>query len=118
MLVWFSLHIQTEFLQNLEKAIVNYSSQGVTIKFAKDPFALVLVWAMIARTRECEFSKNILFIDSTSCFDSENYSITFLLTATSIGAVPCDIFNTKKQSKDAFLDGFKLYRNVISSLGG
>lgn len=104
-------------MQNLGKAIKNYSSQGVTIKYTEEPFALVLVSAMMARIHECEFSKCILFMDTTACCDSENYSITFLLTATPAGAVPCRVLITKEQSMGIFLTGFTLYQNLVSSLG-
>ncbi|XP_065217359.1 uncharacterized protein LOC135843411 [Planococcus citri] len=103
---------------NLEKAITHHSSQGIKIQYCEEPFTLVLISPMMARTHECEFSKRILFIDSTSCCDSENYSITFLLSATPAGAVPCGVLITKQQTMDAFTTGFTLLKNMMASLGG
>lgn len=101
----------------MEKATRKCAAHGVTIQYTEEPtFALVLVSAVMARTHECEFSKEI-FINSTSCCSRENYSITFLLAATPAGAIPCGVLITKEQSTNAFLTGFTLYRNLLSSLG-
>ncbi|CAK9291646.1 unnamed protein product [Gordionus sp. m RMFG-2023] len=53
-------------------------------------------------------SKKLIFVDSTSCCDSDNSTITLMLTATKEGAIPIAIF----LHKGYFMES---YKNVFSS---
>jgi len=57
------------------------------------------------RAHELETSKDIVFVDSTSSCDYENYSVTFLLTTCPAGAVPLGAIITKSQSEEEFIGG-------------
>lgn len=59
------------------------------------------------------FSKDIVFIDSTSCCDSLNHSVTFMLTPCEIGAVPLGVIITKGQTEIDYISGFQLIKNNV-----
>ncbi|XP_065207575.1 uncharacterized protein LOC135836577 [Planococcus citri] len=101
----------------LNQKIASYASQGVTVRYVnneQDPFALVVITPIMERIHQCSFSKDVLFVDTTSACDHENTSITFLLSVTPCGAVPCGVLITKEQTKAAFTTGFKLLQEVVS----
>lgn len=47
------------------------------------------------RAHSLKSSSNVVFVDSTSACDADNYSITFMLTPCAAGAVPLAIIITK-----------------------
>lgn len=66
------------------------------------------------RVHQCSFAKDILFVDTTSCCDHENYALTFLLSASPCGAVPCGFIVTKDQTMDSFSVGFQMVQDIIT----
>lgn len=47
------------------------------------------------RAHSLKSSSNVVFVDSTSACDADNYSITFIPTPCAAGAVPLAIIITK-----------------------
>ncbi|XP_065218331.1 uncharacterized protein LOC135844139 isoform X1 [Planococcus citri] len=103
----------SDLLPVLDKRIAMYAADDIIIKYETDPFALIIVTPIMQRIHQCDFSRKILFIDTTSCCDHENYAITFLLSATPCGAVPCGVIITKDQTMNSFENAFKILQQAI-----
>ncbi|KFM75476.1 hypothetical protein X975_06892, partial [Stegodyphus mimosarum] len=66
------------------------------------------------RAHQLAASQEVVFVDSTSSCDSENHSITFMLTSCAAGAAPLGIIITKGQTQDIYTQGFQLLKDNIS----
>ncbi|KFM71421.1 hypothetical protein X975_03565, partial [Stegodyphus mimosarum] len=66
------------------------------------------------RAHQLAASQEVVFVDSTSSCDSENHSITFMLTSCATGAAPLGIIITKGQTQDICTQGFQLLKDNIS----
>lgn len=69
------------------------------------------------RAQNLHEASGIVFIDSTASCDSENNSVTFVLTASPAGAVPLAVIITTGQSETDYKQGFQLMKNC-TSFGG
>lgn len=85
------------------------------MKNAENPFAVVIITPIMQRAHELPFSKDIAFVDSTSSCDAQGHSVTFMLTACGIGAVPLAIMITKNQSIADYAAAFNLIKTSISN---
>jgi len=65
------------------------------------------------RAHKLQSSQDIVFVDTTSCCDSEDHYITFVLTPCAAGAVPLGIIITKQQSYNAYVAGFRLLKGAF-----
>ena len=66
----------------------DFSGTTVKIKEDEDSWAVLIVTPIMKRAQELPASQEIIFTDSTSSCDSENTTVTVMLTATKAGAVP------------------------------
>ncbi|KAF0734497.1 SWIM-type domain-containing protein, partial [Aphis craccivora] len=90
----------------LEEKLNDYTNNRHIIKFSENPFAILIVTPITQRAHTLAFSKDIVFVDSTSSCDTQSHSVTFMLTSCSIGAVPLGMFITKGQTTDDYKVAF------------
>ncbi|CAI6348160.1 unnamed protein product [Macrosiphum euphorbiae] len=106
-------------IEKIIQKIDVYKERNVIVKFKEDPFALVIITPLMQRAHSLKSSSNIVFVDSTSACDADNYSITFMLTPCAAGAVPLAIIITKGQTYSAYNTGFQLLKECgINCFGG
>ncbi|XP_050065244.1 uncharacterized protein LOC126554199 [Aphis gossypii] len=109
----------TGLIEKIIQKIDVYKERNVIVKFKEDPFALVIVTPLMQRAHSLKSSSNVVFVDSTSACDADNYSITFMLTPCAAGAVPLAIIITKGQTYSAYNTGFQLLKECgINCFGG
>ncbi|KAF0722764.1 SWIM-type domain-containing protein [Aphis craccivora] len=102
-----------------EWRLENLGPRSGTGLIEEDPFALVIVTPLMQRAHSLKSSSNVVFVDSTSACDADNYSITFMLTPCAAGAVPLAIIITKGQTYSAYNTGFQLLKECgINCFGG
>lgn len=65
------------------------------------------------RAHTLPFSKDIVFVDSTSSCDALNHCLTFVLTPCQIGAVPLAVIITSGQSASDYKAGFQLLKDAM-----
>jgi hypothetical protein len=97
------------------------SRKGITILYSESPFAVAIITPLMRTAHELQLqsSREIAFMDSTSCCDAENHDLTFILTPCAAGAVTFGIIITKGQTHDACCAGFQLIQEVVlQSFGG
>lgn len=96
-----------------------YIKDGIIVEYQEDPYCVVIVTKLMQRAHQLEFAKDIAFVDSTASCDASGHSVTFILTACCIGAVPLAIIITKGQSEQDYIAGFKLLQSSLTnSFGG
>lgn len=86
------------------------------VEFSHDPFAVVIVTPLMKRAHRLATSKTIVFVDSTSACDAENYTITFVLCTCAAGAAPLCVIITKGKSQQSYVAGFNLLRNFVKKI--
>ena len=62
-------------------------------------------------------SEEIVFMDTTSNADNCHTSVTFLLTASSLGAMPLAVILSDAQDKSSYAAGLKLIRPMTDGYG-
>ncbi|GBN54706.1 hypothetical protein AVEN_206938-1, partial [Araneus ventricosus] len=73
---------------------------------------VVVITPIMKRAHSLETSKEITFVDSSSC-DAENHANTFMLTLCAAEAVPVGIFITKGQTEQCYKQGFNLLMDIM-----
>jgi len=66
------------------------------------------------RAHGLPFAKDIAFVDSTASCDINGHSVTIMLTACGIGAVPLALMITKGQSTEDYIAAFKLLKESVT----
>jgi hypothetical protein len=97
----------------------NLIKSGHIFEITQDPFAILILTPLMRRGHDLlQYAKDCVFIDSTSCCDSESHSITFVMTPCSIGAMPLGMIITKGQTSAEYVAGFSMLKDVPGSFGG
>lgn len=99
--------------QKLRDKANDYETAGIIVKCIENPFAVFTITPIMQRAHELPFSKDIAFVDSTSLCDAQGHSVTFMLTACGIGAVPLANMITKNQSIADYTAAFNLIKTCI-----
>jgi len=104
----------------IEDKIEAYGLEGIKIKFNPNPFTLCILTPIMQRAHELPLASEIVFMDSTSCCDSKNHSITFLMTPCAAGAAPLAVFLTAGQTSEDYTSGLKLLKSIMgdTAFGG
>ncbi|GFT14182.1 SWIM-type domain-containing protein [Trichonephila clavipes] len=91
-----------------------------TVKVHEDHlWAVLLVTPLMKRNHHLFSSKEIIFIDSTSSCEASSSTITILLSATKIGALPLAVMIHVSQSIQNYINAFQLLKmNFPQCFGG
>ncbi|GFV75450.1 SWIM-type domain-containing protein [Trichonephila clavipes] len=82
-------------------------------------WAVLLVTPLMKRNHHLFSSKEIIFIDSTSSCEASSSTITILLSATKVGALPLAVMIHASQSFQNFINAFQLLKmNFPQCFGG
>ncbi|GFY19477.1 SWIM-type domain-containing protein [Trichonephila clavipes] len=104
----------------LKEKVLFYESIGTTVKVHEDHlWAVLLVTPLMKRNHHLFSSKEIIFIDSTSSCESSSSTITILLSATKVGALPLAVMIHASQSIQNYINAFQLLKmNFPQCFGG
>lgn len=78
----------------MEDKILEYTKNGIIVRYKQYPFAIVVITPIMQRAHGLPFAKDIAFVDSTASCDANGHSVTIMLTACGIGAVPLALMIT------------------------
>ncbi|GFX15758.1 SWIM-type domain-containing protein [Trichonephila clavipes] len=103
----------------LKEKVPFYESIGTTVKVHEDHlWAVLLVTPLMKRNHHLFSSKEIIFIDSTSSCEASSSTITILLSATKVGALPLAVMIHASQSIQNYINAFQLLKmNFPQSFG-
>ena len=73
----------------------------------------MLVTEVMQRVQKLETSSEMIFIDSTSSCEATSTSITVLLTATKVGALPLAVLIHPQQTTDSYVNSFRLLMETV-----
>ncbi|GFY01042.1 SWIM-type domain-containing protein [Trichonephila clavipes] len=95
----------------LKEKVPFYESIGTTVKVHEDHlWAVLLVTPLMKRNHHLFSSKEIIFIDSTSSCEASSSTITILLSATKVGALPLAVMIHASQSIQNYINAFQLLK--------
>ncbi|GFW77435.1 SWIM-type domain-containing protein [Trichonephila clavipes] len=95
----------------LKEKVPFYESIGTTVKVHEDHlWAVLLVTRLMKRNHHLFSSKEIIFIDSTSSCEASSSTITILLSATKVGALPLVVMIHASQSIQNYINAFQLLK--------
>lgn len=94
---------ETSVLQILRSKTGEFEKAGVKVVLRENPLLIVIVTPIMQRTVAEEFSNEIIFIDSSGSCDQSNTCVTFIFTASKIGALPvaCILHTAQTESNYA-----------------
>ncbi|KAI1708549.1 hypothetical protein Ddc_14341 [Ditylenchus destructor] len=105
-------------LKAIENALIDhYESSGVTVIFSKEPLAVAVATPLMQRATQLNTCGDVIFVDSTPAYDTNNHFVTLLLTSTLAGAVPIGCFITRDMSEMSLKEGFKLLKGHLGPHG-
>ncbi|GFT65358.1 SWIM-type domain-containing protein [Trichonephila clavipes] len=101
------------------KFLLEENFMGTTVKVHEDHlWAVLLVTPLMKRNHHLFSSKEIIFIDSTSS-EASSSTITILLSATKVGALPLAVMIHASQSIQNYINAFQLLKmNFPQCFGG
>ncbi|GFY30350.1 uncharacterized protein TNCV_4066001 [Trichonephila clavipes] len=93
---------------------------GTTVKVHEDHlWAVLLVTPLMKKKHHLFSSKEIIFIDSFSSCEASSSTITILLSATKVGALPLAVMIHSSQSIQNYINAFQLLKmNFLQCFGG
>ena len=97
----------------LEDRKEGYARLGHSVSFSGDYSNIAIQTAIMRRVSKLASSSDISFVDSTSTVDCEHHSVTLVLTASPIGALPIGVIISKSQSESAYTEGFTLLKTIM-----
>ncbi|GFU35394.1 SWIM-type domain-containing protein [Trichonephila clavipes] len=93
--------------------------RGTTVKVHEDHLWAVLLVTPLMKRNHLFSSKEIIFIDSTSSCEASSSTITILLSATKVGALPLAVMIHASQSIQNYINAFQLLKmNFPQCFGG
>ncbi|KAK3913541.1 Ftsk domain-containing protein YdcQ [Frankliniella fusca] len=110
----------TKPFETLKNKIDLYKQNGVTVVVREEsPWAILIVTPVMRRTHDLFWSKNIVFVDTSSTCDSTSSNVTLMLTATKAGAIPMAVFLHEGQSTESYATAFDLFQKTYpNGFGG
>ncbi len=77
------------------------------------PWAVLIMTPVMKRTRSLERTQEVIFVDSTSSVENYQSTMTVMLTATKIGALPIAAFIHESQSTDGYVMAMMLLKKYF-----
>ena len=65
-----------------------FEENGGFIEIEENPLTIAIVTPIMKRAHSYSFSKDIVFVDSSSSCDQGNSTITFFFGASKVGGIP------------------------------
>lgn len=91
-----------------------FSMPGVDVRTwtSKDSssWAVLVVTAIMSRTQALSTAKEMVFLDSTASCDETQSTVTVVLTATPVGAMPLAVLLHSSQSTESYKAAFDLLK--------
>ncbi len=84
----------------------------------ESPWAVLVVTPVMKRTHNLFWSKNIVFVDTSSSCDSTSTNVTLMLTATKAGAIPMAVLLHEGQSTESYKVAFELFKETYPNAFG
>lgn len=93
-----------------------FKENGGLIEIEETPLTIAIVTPIMKRAHSYSFSKDILFVDSSSNCDQGNSTITFFFGASKVGGIPLGVVIHKRQTKDNYFRAFNLLKKCLGEI--
>ncbi|XP_065306334.1 uncharacterized protein [Dermacentor albipictus] len=101
-------------LSKLEEKAPLYHQNGVNVSTTKSKdgncWAVLVVTRIMQRTQGLEAASEIIFLDSTASCDESQATVTVVLTATPVGAIPIAVLMHNSQTTESYKTAFGLLK--------
>ena len=88
------------------------------IKICEDKKVISIVTPLMERVHKfIPQAAEMVFIDSTSSVDQFQSSVTFIMTASPIGAMPLGVIISDGQDEESYTQGFKMIKEITEGYG-
>ena len=92
---------------------------GTTVHFHEgDLWAILLATPVMKRIQKSQFAKEIIFVDSTTGCEASSSTMTILLAASKVGAVPICVLIHSGQTMESYISGFDLVKKSFPQCFG
>ncbi|KFM77284.1 hypothetical protein X975_13371, partial [Stegodyphus mimosarum] len=83
----------------------------MTIK--ENPLITVIVTPIMQRAHDKPFSGDIVFVNTSGSCDQTNTCVTFMFTATKIGAIPLACILHSSQTEETYVNAFSTFKQLM-----
>ena len=101
----------------LEDKLKIYEGLGIKIITMKNPLVFIILTPIMLRTHKREFSHEIVFVDSSGSCDQTSSCVTFLFTASKIGALPLACILHPEQTEANYTLVFSMLKEALGIEG-
>lgn len=80
-----------------------YLKAGGLVEIEEDPLCIYIVTPLMRRAHCMSFSKDIVFVDSSSSCDESASCVTFLSGSSKVGGIPLAVIIHKSVTKETYI---------------
>lgn len=101
----------------LKKKRECYEEKNIKVIIQENPMIVVVLTPIMMRAHSKDFAHEMVFVDSSGSCDQASTCVTFLFSATKIGAIPLACILHTEQTEENYTQAFKLLRDTLKTDG-
>jgi len=101
----------------LKNKKIEYEAIGIQMLIDDEKQNVAIITPIMRRFHGMDFSKDIIFVDSSGSCDQTNTVVTFFFGSSKIGGIPMGVVLHTGQSQDNYTSAFELLKKLIGPNG-
>jgi hypothetical protein len=86
------------------------------MEISESPLGIAVVTPIMRRAHSFPFSRDIVFVDSSSSCDQGNSTVTFFFGASKVGGIPLGVIIHKHQTIHDYVNAFSLLKKCLGDI--
>lgn len=101
----------------LKNKKIEYEAIGIEMLIDEEKQNVAIITPIMRRFHAMDFSKDIIFVDSSGSCDQTNTVVTFFFGSSKIGGIPMGVVLHTGQSQNNYTSAFELLKKLIRPNG-
>lgn len=101
----------------LKNKKIEYEAIGIEMLIDEEKQNVAIITPIMRRSHVMDFSKDIIFVDSSGSCDQTNTVVTFFFGSSKIGGIPMGVVLHTGQSQNNYTSAFELLKKLIRPNG-
>lgn len=93
-----------------------YLEAGGLVEIEESPLCICIVTPLMKRAHGMSFSKDIVFVDSSSSCDQSSSCVTFFFGSSKVGGIPLAVIIHKYLTKESYVQAFLLLQKCLGNI--
>lgn len=94
-----------------------FCASGITVYIQESPLIITIVTPIMKRAARPSFAKEVAFVDTSGSCDQTNTCVTFLFTASKVGAIPLAVVLHTAQTEGNYALAFAAVKKIFMKDG-